>query len=552
MMDMLGAMTRRRTRGARCGRSATAGRKLLVPYITGGLARLASTSCAPSPPRAPTPSRSASRSPIRSWTARRSRRRRSARSTRAPRRSASSTSSRDLDAGVPLAVMTYYNLVFHAGHERFARSLARGRRRRRPSCPTSRSRRRGRGARRPTTPASRRCCSPRRPHPTSGCRASARGRRGFVYAVGLLGVTGERDRAGRRRPRRWRKRLKAVTDVPVLVGVGVSNAEQAAEACEVADGVIVGAVGRAPAARRRGPGGGRRRTSPSSAPAIDAAIAPSTVGADAMADCDLCEAARITAVVPRGRHVLDRRVRDLRGADGGVAGARHRPARRRERAHMHAQLAGGRGASTSSSSTTSTTTCATSPTTTTHARPQGRLLRPRSAAALNPVCRKTAPFRGVLTKRLVWGHAFAGRDDERGHVVMAARTGRSLEEWVELVQVSGVDPLDPERRAAVAAHRARDGAEQPVAVANAAARAAGRVRPTVEEYTDSQYPPAKAHVRPIYDAVAAFVLALGDDVVVEGRSTFVPFVRARQFAAVTAATRRPSRSRSAVHLAASE
>ena len=36
-------------------------------------------------------------------------------------------------------------------------------------------------------------------------------------------------------------RLKAVTDVPVLVGVGVSNAEQAYQASRVADGVIQGA-----------------------------------------------------------------------------------------------------------------------------------------------------------------------------------------------------------------------------------------------------------------------------------------------------------------------
>jgi len=36
-------------------------------------------------------------------------------------------------------------------------------------------------------------------------------------------------------------RLKSVTDVPVLVGVGVSNAIQAQQACAVADGVIQGA-----------------------------------------------------------------------------------------------------------------------------------------------------------------------------------------------------------------------------------------------------------------------------------------------------------------------
>jgi tryptophan synthase alpha chain len=65
--------------------------------------------------------------------------------------------------------------------------------------------------------------------------------RGFVYAVGLLGVTGEREQlassaltiAGR---------AKRVTDLPVLVGVGVSDARQAREACTVADGVIQGAA----------------------------------------------------------------------------------------------------------------------------------------------------------------------------------------------------------------------------------------------------------------------------------------------------------------------
>ena len=37
------------------------------------------------------------------------------------------------------------------------------------------------------------------------------------------------------------RRLKAITEVPVLVGVGVSNAAQAREACAVADGVVIGA-----------------------------------------------------------------------------------------------------------------------------------------------------------------------------------------------------------------------------------------------------------------------------------------------------------------------
>ena len=61
----------------------------------------------------------------------------------------------------------------------------------------------------------------------------------------LLGRPARRDRgAGRRSPpRRPRSpaRLLRITDKPVLVGVGVSNAEQAREACAVADGVVQGA-----------------------------------------------------------------------------------------------------------------------------------------------------------------------------------------------------------------------------------------------------------------------------------------------------------------------
>jgi tryptophan synthase alpha chain len=38
------------------------------------------------------------------------------------------------------------------------------------------------------------------------------------------------------------KRLKDVTDKPVLIGVGVSTADQAVQASEVADGVVIGSA----------------------------------------------------------------------------------------------------------------------------------------------------------------------------------------------------------------------------------------------------------------------------------------------------------------------
>jgi tryptophan synthase alpha chain len=65
--------------------------------------------------------------------------------------------------------------------------------------------------------------------------------RGWVYGIGLLGVTGERARL-QRSALDIATRLKAITDKPVLVGIGVSNAEQAVEIAEIADGVIVGSA----------------------------------------------------------------------------------------------------------------------------------------------------------------------------------------------------------------------------------------------------------------------------------------------------------------------
>jgi tryptophan synthase alpha chain len=145
--------------------------------------------------------------------------------------------------GVPLVVMTYYNTVHRHGHERFAASLA------------------GAGV-----PGVAGAIVPDLPleevgewataadaagvatvllaAPTGSderlARICARSR-GFVYGVGLLGVTGERA-VLQRSALDIAARLKALTDRPVLIGVGVSNAEQAVEIAEVADGVIVGSA----------------------------------------------------------------------------------------------------------------------------------------------------------------------------------------------------------------------------------------------------------------------------------------------------------------------
>jgi tryptophan synthase alpha chain len=145
-----------------------------------------------------------------------------------------------LDVGVPLVVMTSYNICFRAGHERFAALLAEAGVSGAilPDLPVDELDGWADAAdaagvetillAAPTTPDDRlaRICE----------RA-----RGWVYGVGVLGVTGERaSLAGTAAA--IATRLKEATDKPVLVGIGVSTPEQAAAVCRVADGVIVGSA----------------------------------------------------------------------------------------------------------------------------------------------------------------------------------------------------------------------------------------------------------------------------------------------------------------------
>ena len=63
--------------------------------------------------------------------------------------------------------------------------------------------------------------------------------RGFVYAVSLMGITGTRETLSSGAATLVR-RTREHTSLPVGVGVGVSNRDQAAEVAGFADGVIVG------------------------------------------------------------------------------------------------------------------------------------------------------------------------------------------------------------------------------------------------------------------------------------------------------------------------
>lgn len=143
----------------------------------------------------------------------------------------------DTDAGVPLVVMTYVNLVFHTGWERFAaRAVAAG----------------VSGLILPDLPLEELdvwepigavagletvlLASPLTPDDRLAvlCQRS----RGFVYGVNLLGVTGERSSLSDTSAV-LAVRLKQATDLPVIMGFGISGRELARQAAVEADGVVI-------------------------------------------------------------------------------------------------------------------------------------------------------------------------------------------------------------------------------------------------------------------------------------------------------------------------
>lgn len=64
---------------------------------------------------------------------------------------------------------------------------------------------------------------------------------GFIYAVSRAGVTGARSRMSNDAEHLVR-RVRTVSDLPVAVGFGISNAEQVAEVWRYADAAVVGSA----------------------------------------------------------------------------------------------------------------------------------------------------------------------------------------------------------------------------------------------------------------------------------------------------------------------
>jgi tryptophan synthase alpha chain len=80
----------------------------------------------------------------------------------------------------------------------------------------------------PTTPADR-------------MNEIAKSAKGFLYYVSREGVTGARDSVATSLPERIAE-LRKISDLPVAVGFGISNPEQAREVAQHADAIVVGSA----------------------------------------------------------------------------------------------------------------------------------------------------------------------------------------------------------------------------------------------------------------------------------------------------------------------
>ncbi|MDP8258073.1 MAG: tryptophan synthase subunit alpha [Candidatus Aadella gelida] len=140
----------------------------------------------------------------------------------------------------PLVFMTYYNIVYNYGLEKFVKDAKKSGADGIiiPDLPMEES-----GEFKsiadaedfclimltaPTTPAER-------------FRKIASKSRGFIYHVSLTGVTGTRDAVNTGLAKNVQK-LKKLTKKPICVGFGVSGAEQAKKISRMCDGVIVGSA----------------------------------------------------------------------------------------------------------------------------------------------------------------------------------------------------------------------------------------------------------------------------------------------------------------------
>tara|TARA_R110000787_G_scaffold41769_7_gene102883 strand:+ start:1431 stop:1982 length:552 start_codon:yes stop_codon:yes gene_type:complete len=116
-------------------------------------------------------------------------------------------------------------------------------------------------------------------------------------------------------------------------------------------------------------------------------------------------------------------------------------------------------------------------------------------------------------------------------VGLKAKTGRSLDDWVKIIQASGLATHGEQMKLLKTDHGVGHGHANMICQA-----AKGRFDEDPRDMLAGQYT-GKEALRPVYDALEAYARTLGGDVEVSPKKTSVAFRRSKNFAVVTPATK---------------
>jgi len=117
---------------------------------------------------------------------------------------------------------------------------------------------------------------------------------------------------------------------------------------------------------------------------------------------------------------------------------------------------------------------------------------------------------------------------------LPAKTGRTLEEWMALVEASGL----AEKKARVEWLKAEHGLGTVTAqVIVGKMDGSANVYDDAEGLVNGQYSGPKAGLRPLYETLVAMGRALGEDVTLKPCRTYVTLARRSQFAVIQPTTR---------------
>lgn len=121
------------------------------------------------------------------------------------------------------------------------------------------------------------------------------------------------------------------------------------------------------------------------------------------------------------------------------------------------------------------------------------------------------------------------------------KTGKTLEEWVALVQAAGI-PTQQEQKLWLKGHFSFSIMQATWIVEIAAGEGSGRGSPeayleAAHQYVDAMFKGPKASLRPIYEAILSLSYQLGKDVKACPCKTIIPLYRHHVFAQIKPTTR---------------